>query len=96
MGAALTYVRRYALTALVGIASEDDLDVPDVTAGPSAPAKPPVQTGGRGKSSKDTLNRPPVLSPEHSPEFPHRFSASPVIKNAPWGCLPGLKNARFS
>src|SRR5207247_8033257 len=31
MGAALTYVRRYALFALVGIAGEDDVDAPDLT-----------------------------------------------------------------
>src|SRR6266705_611518 len=30
MGAALTYARRYALFALVGIAGEDDLDAPEV------------------------------------------------------------------
>src|SRR5512140_742925 len=30
MGAALTYARRYALFAMVGIAGEDDLDAPDV------------------------------------------------------------------
>src|SRR5206468_4449216 len=36
MGAALTYARRYALFALVGIAGEDDLDAP--AAGP-APAE---------------------------------------------------------
>ncbi len=30
MGAALTYARRYALFALVGIAAEDDLDAPDL------------------------------------------------------------------
>ena len=30
MGAALTYGRRYALFALVGIAGEDDLDAPDL------------------------------------------------------------------
>lgn len=34
MGAALTYARRYALFALVGIAGEDDLDAPDLIAGP--------------------------------------------------------------
>src|ERR1700742_2538600 len=34
MGAALTYDRRYALFALVGIAGEDDLDAPDTFAGP--------------------------------------------------------------
>ena len=32
MGAALTYARRYALFALVGIAGEDDLDAPDISA----------------------------------------------------------------
>jgi hypothetical protein len=37
MGAALTYARRYALFTLVGIAGEDDLDAPDLTAcGPGA------------------------------------------------------------
>jgi ERF superfamily len=32
MGAALTYARRYALFAMVGIAGEDDLDAPDLLA----------------------------------------------------------------
>jgi hypothetical protein len=35
MGAALTYARRYALFALVGIAGEDDLDAPDTLIEPS-------------------------------------------------------------
>ena len=35
MGAALTYARRYALFALVGIAGEDDLDAPDPLPDPS-------------------------------------------------------------
>src|SRR5438132_5803539 len=35
MGAALTYARRYALFTLVGIAGEDDLDAPDLSAGMS-------------------------------------------------------------
>ena len=35
MGTALTYARRYALFALVGIAGEDDLDAPDLGASPS-------------------------------------------------------------
>jgi ERF superfamily protein len=34
MGAALTYARRYALFALVGIAGEDDLDAPDLDRAP--------------------------------------------------------------
>src|SRR6201747_538508 len=35
MGAALTYARRYALFALVGIAGEDDLDAPDTLVEPA-------------------------------------------------------------
>jgi hypothetical protein len=35
MGAALTYARRYAPFALVGIAGEDDLDAPDLLVDPS-------------------------------------------------------------
>ena len=39
MGAALTYARRYALFALVGIAGEDDLDAPDLNAPEPAEAE---------------------------------------------------------
>jgi ERF superfamily len=42
MGAALTYARRYALFALVGIAGEDDLDAPDLTG-----AEPPGRAAGK-------------------------------------------------
>src|SRR6266705_283522 len=38
MGAALTYARRYALFALVGIAGEDDLDAPDILSEPASGA----------------------------------------------------------
>ena len=50
MGAALTYARRYALFALVGIAGEDDLDAPDLNATEPAEAgtKEPLQTGPNG------------------------------------------------
>jgi hypothetical protein len=44
MGAALTYARRYALFTLVGIAGEDDMDAPDLTA-PSQ-AGPPSEDSG--------------------------------------------------
>jgi hypothetical protein len=56
MGAALTYARRYALFTLVGIAGEDDLDAPDLTApavldsGPERPVtsnKAAGMNGGR-------------------------------------------------
>jgi ERF superfamily len=60
MGAALTYARRYALFALVGIAGEDDLDAPETLSAPS-PAIPPdrnVQPSPR--PSKETLHKPPL------------------------------------
>ncbi|WP_368508499.1 ERF family protein [Bradyrhizobium lupini] len=60
MGAALTYARRYALFALVGIAGEDDLDAPDAAAGPPAPPNPKASPG------KGALNRAPVLRPGES------------------------------
>lgn len=65
MGAALTYARRYALFALVGIAGEDDLDAPDALAGPPG-AEPKVPLGARAKPAKDVLNRAPVLGPPES------------------------------
>src|SRR5216110_2744457 len=37
MGMALTYARRYSLFTLVGIAGEDDLDAPDLSACGAAP-----------------------------------------------------------
>ena len=42
MGAALTYARRYALFALVGIAGEDDLDAPDLAVEPTPSVKASV------------------------------------------------------
>jgi hypothetical protein len=63
MGAALSYARRYALFALVGIAGEDDLDAPDTLIEPplarfhdeDLPGKPFKQ------SSKPTIHKPPLL-----------------------------------
>jgi hypothetical protein len=65
MGAALTYARRYALFTLVGIAGEDDLDAPDITAcGPagdklaSRQAAPSRESGNgrlRGATKSNTV-----------------------------------------
>jgi ERF superfamily len=41
MGTALTYARRYALFALVGITGEDDLDAPDLGAGANSAGELP-------------------------------------------------------
>jgi hypothetical protein len=49
MGAALTYARRYALFALVGIAGEDDLDAPDLGGQPTEASGKPGNGLGNGK-----------------------------------------------
>ncbi|MDH2348923.1 ERF family protein [Bradyrhizobium sp. SSUT77] len=68
MGAALTYARRYALFALVGITGEDDLDAPDAVAGPMA-AGPQAASGAKAKPAKGVLNRAPMLGPPESAEL---------------------------
>jgi len=52
MGAALTYARRYALFTLVGIAGEDDIDAPDLT----APRPGGLETQKPGPNPKSHLN----------------------------------------
>ena len=61
MGAALTYARRYALFALVGIAGEDDLDAPDLLAEPSPAVRVPTNTSQNASVAKKpggTVHRP--------------------------------------
>jgi ERF superfamily protein len=70
MGAALTYARRYALFALVGIAGEDDLDAPDILS-ESAPAadRPEGQSiPASRKRPNGSMHKPrqPVLATELS------------------------------
>src|SRR2546421_12487717 len=72
MGAALTYARRYALFALVGIAGEDDLDALDPLPEPSPTMKANVSANrptNQG-SQNGTIHRPrqaePVLGAEPS------------------------------
>ena len=68
MGTALTYARRYALFALVGIAGEDDLDAPDTLIDPS-PMNPPdrlAEPRVERKPNGGTLHRAPVLDHEAS------------------------------
>ena len=63
MGAALSYARRYALFALVGIAGEDDLDAPDLLTEPS----PAVTTD---PSQDDPNGRKPTNGSIHRPRQP--------------------------
>jgi ERF superfamily len=65
MGAALSYARRYALFALVGIAGEDDLDAPDLVVEPSPVVLVAANTG------KGTENgRIPANGSIHKPRQP--------------------------
>jgi hypothetical protein len=82
MGAALTYARRYALFTLVGIAGEDDLDAPDLSATPTSdtsqrggPAGEAVNGALRGVAPSGGESRrgarapgpaKPILAPEES------------------------------
>jgi ERF superfamily protein/uncharacterized protein DUF968 len=61
MGAALTYARRYALFALVGITGEDDLDAPDIAS--SSPPEPPLP---KAKPGKTVLNSRALLPTDRS------------------------------
>jgi hypothetical protein len=60
MGAALTYARRYALFALVGIAGEDDLDAPDLQTAVTdiLPEKPKANGGAQLHGGPEHAQRP--------------------------------------
>jgi hypothetical protein len=69
MGAALTYARRYALFALVGIAGEDDLDAPETLSAPS-PATPPDRNDSVPSTRKPSRNlHTPALDPATSQQL---------------------------
>lgn len=71
MGAALTYARRYALFALVGIAGEDDVDAPDTSMAPTSPnssdGTPRIQS--RSTSPNGIPYKQPILSTEMSAQL---------------------------
>jgi hypothetical protein len=69
MGAALTYARRYALFALVGIAGEDDLDAPDILNEPGPAIDPPSPSAATNRQPPNrSVRKPPkpVLAAEAS------------------------------
>jgi hypothetical protein len=75
MGAALTYARRYALFALVGIAGEDDLDAPELASDPSPPPEPAIAPSVACKPRNGTPHRPPQLDPISSAALRDRMLA---------------------
>ena len=78
MGAALSYARRYALFALVGIAGEDDLDAPDLLADPS----PAVRDARDIISLTGQNGRKPPNGSVHKPRQP-----KPVLATEPSATL---------
>jgi ERF superfamily len=93
MGAALTYARRYALFALVGIAGEDDLDALDLGTVSKAGVELPradyhTQSEGHGlanRPSNDAGNSAasarPVLTPDESATLRDQLVAELVAIN---------------
>src|SRR5476651_2550786 len=67
MGAALTYARRYALFALVGIAGEDDLDAPDLLDDPTPKNEAPVDVIHVATSNRKPSNGSIHKSPQSKP-----------------------------
>ncbi len=62
MGAALTYARRYALFALVGIAGEDDLDAPDLLSR-SEPVPKPASATVLKRNGGSAKEQTPIQQP---------------------------------
>jgi hypothetical protein len=72
MGTALSYARRYALFALVGIAGEDDLDAPDLLGEPSPVTTPSAtmnQTASKGRKPNGSIHKEPLLAPAPSAQL---------------------------
>jgi hypothetical protein len=78
MGAALTYARRYALFALVGIAGEDDLDAPDLQSPMSEiDAEGTKVNGGQLNGGGERTAKPEVTI--RRAETPKAPTANPVL-----------------
>jgi hypothetical protein len=82
MGAALTYARRYALFTLVGIAGEDDIDAPDLTAptgqaSGTEEAKSSNQNGGMNSGNGPVISHTPVRRNGRSLSVPAKSTLEP-------------------
>ena len=78
MGSALTYARRYALFALVGIAGEDDLDAPDLQSPMSEiDAEGTKINGGQLNGGGERAAKPEVTI--RRAEAPKAPTANPVL-----------------
>jgi hypothetical protein len=80
MGAALTYARRYALFTLVGIAGEDDVDAPDLTAPTPETEKLSVNTKAGGNCGRQKVsNRQAGRSKANSGSASLKHELSPTL-----------------
>lgn len=91
MGAALTYARRYALFALVGIAGEDDLDAPDLQgAGSGIEPERPISNGG-GHLHREREHGPPATPRSGQGTFGRSGKPSPKPTEASLGLHASAK-----
>ena len=95
MGAALTYARRYALFAFVGIAAEDDLDAPDLNSPEPTEraAEKPISAWRRplNGARKRSDRRSAAVVDGTSPSLKSRLSA--VLRDQLLGQLEALNSA---
>ena len=78
MGAALTYARRYALFALVGIAGEDDLDAPDLKSPMSEIDAETMKVNGGQQNGGGQRSAKPEVTPRRA-ETPKALTGNPVL-----------------
>ena len=101
MGAALTYARRYALFALVGIAGEDDLDAPDLNAPEPVRAiiERPMSTsrsrlnGGRSQAARKSFASSTQTEDLKAARSPLKDQLSAVLRDQLLGQLEGINSA---
>jgi hypothetical protein len=92
---ALTYARRYALFALVGIAGEDDLDAPDVLVEAPEPSGGAEDPKSGKRSPKAILHRPAPLGQRQSALLKDRMLAEMAsLKGGDDAALWALRNMR--
>ena len=94
MGAALTYARRYALFALVGIAGEDDLDAPDLSAEP--PPEIPVRASPKEDPRTDRKTRNGTIHKPRQPKPVLAAGPSAILRDQLIAELQSLKVAMIS
>jgi hypothetical protein len=88
MGAALSYARRYALFALVGIAGEDDLDAPDLLM-----ESPPAISVPTGQAQTSHRNKKTPNGSVHRPSSNLTPADSGILRDALVAEIKSAQNA---